>query len=43
MFELGFKYVAGTLVKDEETVRMGIENGLAFKQIQGIRHVILQN
>jgi uncharacterized protein (DUF4213/DUF364 family) len=42
MFKLGFKYVAGTLVKDEDTVRMEIENGLAFKQVQGVRHVILQ-
>jgi uncharacterized protein (DUF4213/DUF364 family) len=43
MFKLGFKYVAGSLVKDENMVRMGIENGLAFKQVQGVRHVILQN
>jgi len=43
MFELGFKYVAGTVVKDGDLVRQGIESGLAFKQIKGVRHVILQN
>ncbi len=43
MFELGFKYVAGTIVKDKKVVRQGIVEGLAFKQIQGVRHVILQN
>ncbi|MBN2809938.1 MAG: DUF364 domain-containing protein [Deltaproteobacteria bacterium] len=42
MFDFGFTYVAGTIVKDKEVVRQGIENGLAFKQIRGVRHVILR-
>ena len=41
MFELGFDYIAGIVVKDKNLVRQGIESGLAFKHLQGVKHVIL--
>ncbi|MEA3333288.1 MAG: DUF364 domain-containing protein [Pseudomonadota bacterium] len=41
LFELGFDYIAGTVVKDKDLARQGIENGLAFKHLQGVKHVIL--
>jgi len=43
LFELGFDYLAGSIVKEKNLVRQGIENGLAFKQLQGVSHVILRN
>ena len=43
MFELGFDYIAGIVVKDKNLARQGIENGLAFKQLQGVKHVILRD
>lgn len=42
LFELGFDYVAGIVVNDKETVWQGIEDGRSFKQIKGVRHVILK-
>ncbi len=41
-FELGFDYVAGTLVNDTALLKKGIVSGCAFKQVQGVNHVILQ-
>ena len=42
LLELGFDYIAGIVVKDKDMVRQGIENGLAFKPLQGVKHVILR-
>jgi len=42
MFELGFDYIAGSLVEDVDIFRQGIVDGCAFKQIKGIKHVILK-
>jgi len=42
MFELGFDYLAGSIINDKNLVRQGIENGLAFKHLQGVKHVILR-
>ena len=42
LFKLGFDYVAGVVVNDRDIVKNGIENGCSFKQIKGVRHVILQ-
>jgi len=41
LFKLGFDYVAGVVVNDRELVIKGIEDGCSFKQIQGVRHVVL--
>ncbi len=43
MFELGFDYIAGSLVEDVDIFRRGIIDGCAFKQIKGIKHVILKS
>ena len=43
MFKLGFDYIAGIVVKDKNLARQGIEKGLAFKQLQGVKHVILRD
>ena len=43
MFELGFDYIAGTVVEDADLLRQGIVNGYAFKQVRGIKHVILKS
>jgi hypothetical protein len=42
LFELGFDYVAGIVVKDREIVWKGIEDGCSFKQIRGVSHIIMQ-
>ncbi len=41
-FELGFDYVAGTLVEDTALLKEGIIKGCAFKQVRGVNHVILR-
>ena len=43
MFELGFDYIAGSLVEDLALFRQGVLDGCAFKQIKGIKHVILKS
>lgn len=42
LFELGFDYVAGVVVRDRELVTQGIKEGVSFKQLKGVSHVILQ-
>lgn len=42
LFELGFDYVAGVVVRDRELVKQGIKEGVSFKQLKGVSHVILQ-
>jgi hypothetical protein len=42
-FELGFDYVAGTLVEDAVLLKEGIVNGYTFKQVRGVNHVILHS
>lgn len=41
MFDIGFDYVAGTIVKDKIIVKQGIDQGLPFKQLKGVQHVIM--
>lgn len=43
LFELGFDYVAGVVVRDRVVVKGGIKGGCSFKQIKGVGHVILQS
>lgn len=43
MFELGFDYIAGSIVEDMGLFRQGIVDGYAFKQIRGVKHVILKS
>ncbi|MDY0374282.1 MAG: DUF364 domain-containing protein, partial [Desulfobacterium sp.] len=42
LFELGFDYVAGVVVRDRELVKQGIKEGVSFKQLKGVSHVILR-
>jgi uncharacterized protein (DUF4213/DUF364 family) len=43
MFELGFDYVAGSIVEDTARLKQGIVEGCSFKQAKGVKHVILQS
>ncbi len=41
MFDIGFNYIAGSIVKDKNIVKQGILQGVSFKQLKGVQHVIL--
>ncbi len=41
MFDIGFDYIAGSIVKDKELVRKGIIEGVSFKQLKGVNHIIM--
>lgn len=41
LFDLGFDFVAGSVVKDRDLVKQGIKEGVSFKQLKGVGHVIL--
>jgi uncharacterized protein (DUF4213/DUF364 family) len=43
LFELGFDYVAGVVVRDRELVKQGIKEGASFKHLKGVGHVILRS
>ena len=43
LFELGFDYVAGSVVRDRGLVKQGIKEGVSFKQLKGVGHVILRS
>ncbi len=42
LFAVGFDYLAGSLAADPESVRESITRGFAFKQLKGIRHIIIK-
>ncbi len=42
MFDIGFDYIAGSIVKDKEIVKKGIIKGVSFKQLKGVNHVIMK-
>lgn len=41
LFDLGFDYLAGTLVQERAVVKNGITRDLPFKQLKGVTHVII--
>lgn len=41
-FDLGFDYVAGSIVEDLTLLKEGIQKGVSFKEVKGVRHVILK-
>jgi uncharacterized protein (DUF4213/DUF364 family) len=42
MFDIGFDYVAGSIVKNKKIVKQGITQGVPFKQLKGVQHVIIK-
>jgi len=41
LFDLGFSFIAGSLVRDRDTARQGIKANIPFKQLKGVDHVIM--
>ena len=41
-FDLGFDYVAGSIVEDLNLLKKGVVEGVSFKNVKGVRHVILK-
>jgi len=41
LFDLGFDYIAGTIVQDNTVVKQGIAQDIPFKQLKGVKHVIM--
>lgn len=42
LFDLGFHYLAGSIVEDKKTIKEGIIAGYPFKHLKGVQHVILK-
>ncbi len=41
-FDLGFDYVAGSIVEDLNLLKKGVVEGVSFKNVKGVRHVLLK-
>ncbi|MFO7884724.1 MAG: DUF364 domain-containing protein [Desulfobacteraceae bacterium] len=41
LFDLGFSFIAGSLVRNREIARQGIKADISFKQLKGVDHVIM--